>query len=394
MDELAGRYLTLCLRLSRLVPGAVEWYAGPDRLLAAVHSEPRRLPDRLASEAERLAADVATEATLPIDRADWLTAQLVSIGTTGRARAGEVLAFPEHLRRTLGVTMDTFDDDRADRALATVDAAVGGTGPIRDRMARYLDDRALPADRVVDVFARAVQLLRAAAQAAFRLPDDEYVEVRPGDAGDVLAEARPDGRSATKVTVSPRPATLTEVFAAAARTTYPGAHTVRVLRNALLVEQFGRGECTLELRTSPGRVAAVGAAAIGTRALLAPHERELLLDQLADGEGLRLDARVELAVHDALLDLDEAVPAAGADLHVGRSSQARACLDRYLLRPEVPVRGALTDLADRDVATAAHVAPIGRRLALGFLAKQDDPVAAYRRLVTEQLTPAALAAGR
>ena len=54
----------------------------------------------------------------------------------------------------------------------------------------------------------------------------------------------------------------------------------------------------------------------------------------------------------------------------------------------------LDELLDREAATGAHVRPVGRRLALEFLAKQDDPVAGYRRLVTEQLTPATLAAGR
>ncbi|HEX9889923.1 MAG TPA: hypothetical protein VGA69_10625 [Nitriliruptorales bacterium] len=394
MDELAGRYLTLCLRLSRLVPGLVDWYTGPDRLLAAVHSEPRRLPERLAAEADRLAADVAAEATLPTDRADWLTAQLVAVGALGRSRVGDVLRFPEHVRHVLGIDPDTFDEERAEAALFSLDQHLPGPGSIASRVAAHRRRASAPGDRTVDLYAQAVELLRPVAQQAFRLPDDEYVSLRAAGADDPLSDPRPDGRSATKVAIGSRPATLAEIVHAAARATYPGTHMLRVLRTGLLVEQFGRGECTLELRTSPGRVAAVGATAVGLDALLPPHELELLLDRLADTAGAPLDARAALAIHDALLDLDDVVPAAGRDLHARNGARARSLLERYHVRPGPDAAAILDGLTDRDRATAAYTVPSGRRLALGFLAKQDDPVAGFRRLVTEQLTPAALAAGR
>lgn len=393
MDELAGRYLTLSLRLGRLRPGLVDSYTGPDRLLAAIHAEPRRSPDALAAEADRLVIDVAGEATLPRDRADWLTRQLLALRSVATLLKGETLAFDDRVRRLLDAEVP--DADEPGRALlALVDTEFAGTGPIGDRVEAVLAGARVTPALAQRIFTAALTGTRDAARVRFHLPPDETVV--HGDLGSpqdgthdwpgAATRTSPIGAHGSRVEVAfTRPVTVREVVGAAIGAAYPGVHTERAVKTSLLVGQFGRGENAITVATTPQDVVASGAGRCAVD-VLASEVDALVADLCADfgvPDGPEPDLQRALGrLADAATVA--AVRASTADGDVG------AVLEELSPEPAGRRRASASALRDPDRGLAALVPVLGRETVAEFLEKQSSPVEGYRRILTEQLTPSAM----
>lgn len=398
MDELAGRYVTLCLRLARLHPAVVSSYAGPDRLVAAVADEPRRPPHTLANDADRLAADVAGEPTLPEDRADWLVQQLVALGTVARHLAGERLPFRQLARRLTGVPPRAPARSLFEKARGRLDEIVPGAGPVRDRLEAV--DRLLlvEVDAVPGLLRRQAARLRARAQARYRLPGDAVLEVvraQVPSTGARPATHRYLGghRGRLEVTI-PGPVHAFDVQEAAEALGWPGRHAEHLLRETLLVEEFGRGELTVVADLTPQRLISAGIAAHAARMLYRDGERQQVARELLAQLRAGVPADDALAIVAARPPLADTLALAALRRHVDGWATADCAdlLARTSLRPRAWCTAAAAALADPWVAARSLADAAGARRVGAHLAAQPDPPAAFRRLLTTQLTPSALAA--
>lgn len=387
MDELAGRYLTLCLRLSRLVDGLVRCYLGPERLWVAVHAEPVRSPDRLVVEADRLLADIAAEPTLPPERAEWLTTETLALGTRARQLAGDRLDRTAFLERVLGGDIEPVALAVVDAAYRRVGELLGGRGPVPQRLAAYRQATAVAPPRIAAVATTIVTQLRQATLGRVHLPEQESVEVVVGDDGPTLTT---DRRGRSRLLLPARPTPVAELVATVAAATYPGEHTVRLVRWWLLAEELGRGECMLVTAATPADVVRAGLVTHAWRALVPRHERELVLAAAYDAAELAGDPALDVELLEALVPFGWLAGAIAAELARGRSDRARL-LDWFA---QLAGGRVLERLAQADAERTARllVDAVGDRLVAGYLAKQPSPAEAVRRLLAGQPTPAGLRA--
>jgi hypothetical protein len=130
MDELARRYILLCLRLDRLVPGFVDSYNGPAELREATAAEPMPLPAYLHDEAIELRAMAAT--LLEGDdaarrRGRWMDGQLRAIAAQARRADGDEIAYAELVEQLMGVPIVPVPESVLREARARLDDALPGT---------------------------------------------------------------------------------------------------------------------------------------------------------------------------------------------------------------------------------------------------------------------------
>ncbi len=395
MDELAGRYLTLCLRLGRHLPGLVTEYTGPDRLLSAVSAEPPRPPGRLATEAERLVADVANEPTMPTQRADWFTAQLQALSAIGRELAGDRLPFDGLARRTVGIDVTAPDVGQLELAAEDLATALGerpGLGALR----RWRDATSVPADRVVDTLRAAVAGLRDRVYVDLPQPLGEGVDVLAARSpvasseGALPVRRRIFGGHQIRLEVDPKvPVAFDDLIRLALTATYPGHHLERTIKSTILVDEFGRMELALNVSHTPARTVSAGSATIAYRHVIAPHELDTLVSTLAERAKIAVDPAVVLAVVDAVTRLTWCDQAAAWAVQAGREDTALDLLATFDPTATDPA-ATIARLRDRLEATSTAHAPVGARGVSAFLEKQPDVTAGFRRLLTEQLTPAGL----
>lgn len=398
MDELAGRYVTLCLRLARLHPEVVRSYTGPDRLVAAVTDEPQRPPHTLANDADRLAADVAAEPTLPDDRADWLVQQLVALGTVARYLAGERLPFRQLARRVTGAEPRAPDRSSFEKARRRLDELLPGTGAVGPRLTAADRPLLVPPGDLPALLARSVAALRPAAAARYRLPDDAELAVVPAavrHAGVRPAVHRFLGGHRGRLEVSaPHPVPAMDVLEAAEALGWPGQHAERVLREVLLVEEFGRGELTVVTGPAPESVISAGITAHAGRMLHGGAGRRRSAAELLEHLGAPADPDEALLVAGARPSAVDALALVALRRQVDGWAAADCAdlLERTSLLPRAWCAAAAARLADPWVACGALAAAAGASRVAAHLDAQPDAPAAFRRLLTTQLTPAALSA--
>ena len=108
MDEndpegLPRAYVTLGLRLGRVVPGLVDGHVGDPAVARRVDAEPRPDPGTLRRDAAALRRRLAQTRSLPDARAAYLDAQLAACEVIAARAAGERVGVVEEIRDCLGV---------------------------------------------------------------------------------------------------------------------------------------------------------------------------------------------------------------------------------------------------------------------------------------------------
>ena len=173
-DALVREYLLLGLRFDRIESGYVDAFTGDPALRRIVENEPAPSPSQLARRAAELLSLIP--AGLEPARADFVAAHLRALECAGRKFAGEQVGFVDEVRAYFDVSISKGDPERYRAAHARLDEALGGTGPLADRMQAYRLSDEIPPERLrecIDAFSSA---LRDRVRASFPLPDGEVVE--------------------------------------------------------------------------------------------------------------------------------------------------------------------------------------------------------------------------
>ncbi|HEX5365610.1 MAG TPA: hypothetical protein VFW63_02955 [Acidimicrobiales bacterium] len=391
-DDVVSRYLELGLRLGRHVEGLVDAYYGPRALADRVARERRRPPAELAAEAGRLVADLDAgqgEGAVGAGRRRWIRTQVLGLHTTARKLAGEPVAYLDEVERCYGVRPAVVPEDTFAAAHARLDAALPGTGPLRERSIAWREAHAVPPDKLEPAIRSLAEDLRERTRRQFGLPDGEQVEW-------VFETGRPwsgfnyyQGGLRSRVAINvDLPVLSLSLGHLVAHEAYPGHHTEHTRKEVGLVRRRGWGEEAIFLVGTPQCTLAEGLADLGVEVALGRRPEPVVAEHLAP-LGVRFDAEVAAAVAEAGEALSWVRSNAAIRLHHGGApaGDAVSYLERWALLPHARAEKAVSFLTDPTWRAYSHCYTEGLRLCRADVGGEP---ARFERLVTEQLLPADL----
>jgi hypothetical protein len=392
---LIREYLLLGLRFDRIEEGYVDSFTGDAVLRDVVSSEPTPDPADLARQADRLSAELP--AGLDGARADFIGAHLRALACAGRKFAGEPVGFVDEVAAYFDVQIRKGDPDRYREAHAMLDEALGGSGPLAERMQAYRSAEEIPPERLEEAIHAFSSALRDRVRADFPLPERETIdyEVVTDKPWSGFNYYKGDYRSTVAVNADLKQQ-MSNLPRLVAHESYPGHHTEHCRKEAGLVAKHGQAEQTLFLVNTPQCLMAEGLADLALYAAIGPQWGEWAAEIYAD-LGLRFDGPRAEAVSAASAALADVRQDAALMLHDEHRDvdEVVAFLKRWLLVNDERARQSLRFLSSPLWRAYTSTYVEGYRLLRGWL--DDRPVDVsltqrFGRLLDEPLIPSALRA--
>jgi hypothetical protein len=283
VNDVVERYLELGLRLGKHDDELVDSYYGPAEIAQRVEAEDTRDPAALADDADALLGEI------PAD--PWLAAQVRSLGATARKHAGERFSYVDEGARVYGIELRWHDEAQFERGARLLDEALPGTGDLRARYTRWLEDTAIPAKILERALHDTAAELRRLTRETIGLPDGEGFELELVTGKRWLGYAKYRGRLQTAIFVNtdlPLPAAMLSHLTS--HEIYGGHHTHRVWQEVELVNGRGQIERSLDVLWSPEAVISEGIAEAGPR--IVAGDGEALAAEVLGRLGFEYDASV------------------------------------------------------------------------------------------------------
>ncbi len=403
-NSLLERYLLLGLRTGRHVSGFVDAYYGPPALASRAAAEDVHSPTSLVAEARTLLGaldagepigaagpEEGEPAAEPASRRAFLRAQVVGVLTSCRILTGERIPYADEVEACYGVRPRRIPEERIVAAHRALDEVVPGSGPLAERMVTWRESQAIPPALVEPAVRSLAEDLRERTGSMFGLPEGEHVEFE-------LVTDRPWsgfnyylGGLESRVAVNlDLPLLATRIGSLVAHEAYPGHHTEHCRKEVGLVRRRRFLEESLFLVGTPACLMAEGLADLALSVVAAPQPQSVVASHLRP-LGVPYDADTAAIV----AETDEVLAAARANaafrLHedgadpdtVVDELAAQALTTRARAQHSVSF---LLDPTWRAYVTCyIEGMPLCRRFVGG------DPQR-FARLISEQLTPADLAA--
>ncbi len=395
---LIREYLLLGLRFDRIEEGYVDSFTGDPELRKTVESEPAPDPADLARAAQRLLAAVPHAEGLDVQRADYLAAHLKALACAGRKFAGQDVGFVEEVREYFDVDIAKGDVERYRDAHRKIDAALGGSGPLAERMQAYRAGEQIPPERLEECIHAFSSALRDRVRAEYPLPDAERIvyEVvtdKPWS-GFNYYEGNYQSTVAVNADLKQQMSNLPRLVA---HESYPGHHTEHCRKEAGLVERGGQAEQTIFLVNTPQCLMAEGLADLALHAAIGSDWGSWAAEIYAD-LGLRFDGARAQAVSEASATLADVRQDAALMLHDEHRDVDDVVdfLQRWLLVSDDRARQALRFLSSPLWRAYTSTYVEGYRLLRGWLeARPTEMTLAQRfgRLLDEPLIPSSLRVG-
>ncbi len=389
MDAFVERYLLLCLRLGKLIPGLVDAYYGPEELSARVDAEERPDPRKQAIEAgdllERLDGSIDGD-----QRRRWLRAQLVGLETVAGRLAGDDIPYLEEVERCYGFRPELLPEEEFARAHAALDAVLPGDGPVKERYQSWEKAQTVDRDALLGVLDVFTEETRSRARDLVGLPDGESVALELVENEPWLAFNYYLGGLRSRVAFNTDlPWRSNDVFHVVAHELYPGHHTEHALKEDMLVRGLGQLEETALMVGTPAATVNEGIAELGPEMIV--QDEEQLSAELLEPLGVSYDPEVARVVRIAGETLRYVGDNSAILLHEQGLplDEVRQYWRRWTLRPDDRVEQGIRFITDETWRAYAFTYTAGLRLARGFV---GGDTARFRRLLTEQLTPADLIA--
>lgn len=377
------RYLRLGLRLGKHVDGFVDAYYGPPEHREAVDPEE---PTPAAALAEEAASLLELVREVEGSRGAWLRAQLVGIETVARRLAGEEISWIDEVQRCHGVTPKLTPEAELEKAHALLDEAFGDA----EGQARWRESQAVPPERLVEAAAALNADARERTRELFGLPDGEDTSIEIETGVPWAAFNYYQGGLRSRVAISGDLPTYSYFLATLTpHELYAGHHTEHAWKEQLLVREQGILEETAMLTGTPQSTISEGIAMVAADVLYGDelHDRaaELLrpLGVPYDPDRARVMDEVEPALRKAsdnmawLLNVEKRPHEEVVDYGM-----------RWRRLPREHVEKTIEFVTDPTWRAYSACYTNGRELVERFVV--GDP-ARFRRLLTEQLTPADLA---
>ena len=391
-------YLTLGLRFDRIEEGYVDSFTGNPELRRAVADEPAPEPADLARQADRLLAElpqVPRQDGFTDQRADFIGAHLRALAFSARKFAGEEVGFVDEVRNYFDVEISRGDQERYRAAHARIDEALGGAGPLIERMEAHRRSDEIPPDRLEECMHAFSSALRDTVRVTYPLPDAETIvyEVvtdKPWS-GFNYYEGNYRSTVAVNADLKQQMANLPRLVA---HESYPGHHTEHCRKEAGLVAGQDQQEQTIFLVNTPQCLMAEGLADLALHAVVGPGWGRWASDIYAD-LGLRFDGERAEALSEATAALADVRQDAALMLHDEHRDvdDVVAFLQRWLLVDDTRARQMLRFLSSPLWRAYTSTYVEGYRLLRTWL--DDRPAGVglterFGRLLDEPLIPSAL----
>ena len=349
-------------------------------------------PAALVGDAEALRWGLGEDGALDPQRRSWMAAQVVGMQTVARRLAGEPISFSDEVESCYGVRPRFVPEDEFAAAHEALDRVLPGPGSLAERYQAWREGNPVPTDVLEHALLAIVADLRDVTAAELGLPEGESIQVELVSEVPWAAFNYYLGGLRSRIAVStdlPQPATFFGELVA--HETYPGHHTERVCKEALLVREGGRLEETIVLIGAPQSLIAEGIASVGADVLLGPGGVQRIAAEHLSAAGVELDPDLARPVLEAREPLAH-VPTNAALLVHERGAgldEVREYVRRWALVSEDRAAKSVAFVTDPTWRAYASTYTDGRRLCAAFV---GTDLGRFRRLLTEQLLPQDLAA--
>ena len=390
-------YLLIGLRFDRVEEGYVDSFTGDPALRAVVGAEPPPDPADLARQAQRLLNELPGVADLEPQRADYIAAHLRALACAGRKFAGEDVGFVQEVHDYFDVDIAKGDPDTYREAHRRLDEALGGTGPLAERMQAYRSGEEIPLERLEECIHAFSSALRDRVRADFPLPDSETInyEIVTDKPWSGFNYYEGDYRSTVAVNADLKQQ-MSGLPRLVAHESYPGHHTEHCRKEAGLVAREGQTEQTIFLVNTPQCLMAEGLADLALYAAIGPQWGTWATEIYAD-LGLRFDGERAVAISQASEELADVRQDAALMLHDEHRDvdEVVAFLQRWQLTTDARARQSLRFLSSPLWRAYTSTYVEGYRLLRAWLDARPAEVSLterFGRLLDEPLVPSALRA--
>jgi hypothetical protein len=392
---LIREYLLLGLRFDRVEEGYVDSFTGDPALRRQVADEPTPDPAELARQARRLLAELPRTEGLDEQRAGYLAAHLKALACAGRKFAGEEVGFVEEVREYFDVDIAKGDPDRYRDAHAKLDEALGGSGPLAQRLQAYRAGEEIPPDRLEECIHAFSSALRDTVRATYPLPESETItyEVVTDKPWSGFNYYLGDYKSTVAVNADLKQQ-MSNLPRLVAHESYPGHHTEHCRKEAGLVAGLQQDEQTIFLVNTPQCLMAEGLADLALYAVQGPSWGGWAAEIYAD-LGLRFDGDRSAAISEAAAALADVRQDAALMLHDEHrdADDVAAYLSRWLLVSDDRARQMLRFLSSPLWRAYTSTYVEGYRLLRAWIDDRPAGVSLterFGRLLDEPLIPSSL----
>ncbi|TDC78556.1 hypothetical protein [Actinomadura sp. 7K507] len=390
-EEWLRSYARLALRVDRLAggpntSGLTLVYRGPDEWREEVEREEPVSPGRLVEDADRLLDDPPFEPA----RAAYLAGQVRALRAVAHRSGGAGPPLPEYVRECLGIEPDWVPESVFEAAHEELDAALPPVpGSLAERMAAWRAAHRLePIDRLPELVGLAVAETRARTSRIVPLPEREVVGCRLVSGVPFHAAGAHEGGLTSTIHVNRElPFNLADLLYVVAHEGHPGHIAESLLKEIHLAD---RPEQRVRFLLSPQGVISEGLG-LAAEELVFPGDeaREWLARHVLDGDRNVGDLAT---IHRAMNVMWGVWPNATLMAAEGRpEKEIVGYLSRWTLYGEEESAAAIPLIAVPGGNPYLFAYYHGWRLVRGWLDAPDRRERA-RRLLTEQLLPADLAA--
>lgn len=390
---LIREYLLLGLRFDRVEDGYVDSFTGDPQLRRAVENEPAPDPADLARQADRLLTQIPDD--LEPDRAEYIAAHLRALNCAGRKFAGEQVGFVDEVQAYFDVRIAKGDPERYRQAHAKLDNALGGTGPLAERIQAHRSGDEIPPARLEECIHAFSSALRDKVRAVYPLPETETItyEVVTDKPWSGFNYYLGDYKSTVAVNADLKQQ-MANLPRLVAHESYPGHHTEHCRKEAGLVARDGELEQTIFLVNTPQCLMAEGLADLALHAIVGPGWGMWAADIYAD-LGLRFDGERAEAISEAVAGLADVRQDAALMLHDEHRDvdEVAEFLKRWLLIDDTRARQTLRFLSSPLWRAYTSTYIEGYRLLRAWLDDRPEGVSLtqrFGRLLDEPLIPSTL----
>lgn len=394
-DAFVREYLLLGLRFDRVEDGYVDSFTGDPQLRRAVENEPAPDPAELARQADRLLAQIPDD--LDPDRAEYIAAHLRALNCAGRKFAGEQVGFVDEVQAYFDVRISKGDPEKYRQAHAKLDEALGGTGPLADRIQAHRSGDEIPPARLEECIHAFSSALRDRVRAEYPLPETETItyEVVTDKPWSGFNYYLGDYKSTVAVNADLKQQ-MANLPRLVAHESYPGHHTEHCRKEAGLVARDGELEQTIFLVNTPQCLMAEGLADLALHAIIGPGWGTWAAGIYAD-LGLRFDGERAEAISEAMAGLADVRQDAALMLHDEHRDvdEVVEFLKRWLLVSDDRARQTLRFLSSPLWRAYTSTYIEGYRLLRAWLDDRPEGVTLiqrFGRLLDEPLIPSTLRA--
>lgn len=364
----------------------VDAYYGPQELARQVESESLTPAHDLVDDAAALRAEVS--GLDDAQRAKFLAAQLDGVSATAERLAGRPITYKEEVRRCYGIDIEQIGEEGFAEALEELDRLIPGTGPLRERYGAWRRTTEVPTGALLEALPDVKAELQLRTAELFGLPDGESADLELTSNQPWLAFNYYLGGLKSRIAINTDIPTRSEAVAGlVAHEIYPGHHTEHSWKEELLARRRGRLEESIFLIGTPQCLVSEGIASYALEALGPEAENACaaLLAQRGHGYDLELSRKVREVTHRLAAAHDNVA------IMLYEQGVDREDAMRYLCAWTVETEDRLEKNLDfllHPVWRAYYaVYEAGYRAVAAWTGGQADR---FRRLLTEQLTPADL----